>query len=426
MALPEQVLWQGQHEGQALGRGTALAPGKSPALVPWPAPGRGDGAAAATPGAGRVTDGSPGQPGPAGFKVTCEAKDVGLRPSLPRSWETPRAPLHRLLTPPRTCGPPREGDRPRVSPLSDSSSSAERGRCSLHPRTPPVAHQHHGAGMGTSSRGTSAAGGGPGGFGSWPVMAAGTAGSAGSGSGEGLAERGFASTPRVPRGILSGMLSVPQHRPGYQPPRRRDEVFLPIPACLGRDDPRQPGGRAAGPSWAGGGRGDPWKSSAAGGKLRQRRARMRPHTWCQRREPRTSFSCYSPSCGHPSMSAHGGGQGAKREQNNIPPALAPPAPRLTAWGARHILNGIPPQSTLRQDTAPAACGSSSLLDPTHWIHRARGGRTCPHHPSAVPAHPAAGPVLSPSSQGSTPEPALSPPQNSAQPPSQCSAPWTSI
>lgn len=142
-ALPEQVLCQGQHEGQALGRGTALAPGKSPALVPWPAPGRGDGAAAATPGAGRVTDGSPGWPGPAGFKVTREAKDVGLRPSLP-GWETPRAPLHRLLTPPQTCGPPQEGDRPRGSPLSDSSSLAERGRCSLHPppRTPAPQRGH--------------------------------------------------------------------------------------------------------------------------------------------------------------------------------------------------------------------------------------------------------------------------------------------
>lgn len=39
-ALPEQVLRQGQHEGQARGHGTALAPGKSPALVPWPPLGR--------------------------------------------------------------------------------------------------------------------------------------------------------------------------------------------------------------------------------------------------------------------------------------------------------------------------------------------------------------------------------------------------
>lgn len=77
----------------------------SPGL-PW---GGGEGAAAAIPGAGRVTDGSPGQPGPAGFKVTCEAKEVGSCPSLPRGGETPQAPLHRLLAPPRTCRPPGKG-----------------------------------------------------------------------------------------------------------------------------------------------------------------------------------------------------------------------------------------------------------------------------------------------------------------------------
>lgn len=33
-ALPEQMLWQGWHKGQALGHGTALAPGGSPALDP--------------------------------------------------------------------------------------------------------------------------------------------------------------------------------------------------------------------------------------------------------------------------------------------------------------------------------------------------------------------------------------------------------
>lgn len=73
------------HKEQALGHSMALRPGKSPVPSSGLTWGRGDGAAAVGPGMGRVSDGSPGQPGPAGFKVTCKAQS-GHMPSLPHRW----------------------------------------------------------------------------------------------------------------------------------------------------------------------------------------------------------------------------------------------------------------------------------------------------------------------------------------------------
>lgn len=73
------------HKEQVLEHSMALRPGKSPVPSSGLAWGRGDGAAAVGPGTGRVSDGSPGQPGPAGFKVTCKAQS-GRMPSLPHGW----------------------------------------------------------------------------------------------------------------------------------------------------------------------------------------------------------------------------------------------------------------------------------------------------------------------------------------------------
>lgn len=72
------------HKEQALGHSMAGRPGKSPVPSSCLAWGRGDGAAPAGPGTGRVSGGSPSQ-GPAGFKVTCKAQG-GLMPSLPHGW----------------------------------------------------------------------------------------------------------------------------------------------------------------------------------------------------------------------------------------------------------------------------------------------------------------------------------------------------
>lgn len=81
------------HKEQALGQSMTLRPGKTPLLSSCPAWGRGDGAAAAGPGMGRVSEGSPGWPGPAEFRVTCKAQSEHM-PSLPHGMEASWAPLH--------------------------------------------------------------------------------------------------------------------------------------------------------------------------------------------------------------------------------------------------------------------------------------------------------------------------------------------
>lgn len=117
------------------------------------------------------------------------------------------------------------------------------------------------------------------------------------------------TAPELPEEYSEGYCWYPNDSQGTSCPAIGcgDEAFLPTPACpacLGRDALWQPTGRAARLPRAGGSGGDTWKSSAGGGKLRQGRAGMHPHTWCQQRDSRASFSCYSPSRGHSSMSAH--------------------------------------------------------------------------------------------------------------------------
>lgn len=84
----------------------------------------------------------------------------------------------------------------------------------------------------------------------------------------------------------------------------RDEALLPIPSC---------------PAMAAHGEN---RQTTAAGKLRQGRAGTHPHTAGVSKGPRasfSSFSCSSSSRGHSSRSAHGGGQGAKREQEPLQP-----------------------------------------------------------------------------------------------------------
>ena len=147
---------------------------------------------------------------------------------------------------------------------------------------------------------------------------------------------------------------------------------------------------------------------------------------------------------HPSASAHGGGQGAKREQEQQPlQHRQPPASQYGVRGRSTSSVGWPPQRS-QEGSNPAGCETPErvVAGPAHIT------------PAVGSAYPAAGPVLSPSSWGlipelvfsppnrcSTPKPVLSPlkwcsapqtgarcpnccsaSQNGAQPPRRCSAP----
>lgn len=374
---------QGRHKGGAPGHGTALAPGKSPVLVHWLPRGGGEGAAAAIPGAGRATDGSPGwlRPGwlrPAGFKVTCGAEEADSCPSSPRGWETPRAPLHCLLAPPRTRRP-----RGRGQCRSPRAAARQKGDGAL--RTQPLAHQHRGAGVGAGSRGTSAPGEGPGGVGSSLAMAAGITRSLGS-SME-LARHGLASTtqrtqaPREPSGGCSGY-------PSIVPPHPR----LP---CLGSPAGEQPD-----------------KQTPAGrrrqGDLCCRRETEAGQGWgaptrlLPAKGARSRFLCCSPCRGDPGT----------RGSRSSPPSTASPQPRSTGCRAgAHLQRDAPLPSTLRGDPAPGCL----------WVLTAArskpGGCEMPERTVAGPAHITGVQYLPTQLRGR-----CSAPRASAWPPSWCSAP----
>lgn len=244
----------------------ALNPGKSPVPSSGLTWSRGDGAAAAGPGMGRVSDGSPGQPGPAGFKVTCKAQS-GHMPSLPHGWR----PLGLLFSSPELQTPGKGTVvLPTLMPAAQlAGDSAPAPKHSL-----PHTHWHQFEGhpapgkiqfvcqdlwesrLGLQYR-----------------------------VGEGLPghpphlssqrnTQGCSWYPSIAQGTSTPALDVGMRWP-----------FPSLPVWAGM--PRQPSGRAAGTLWAGGSRESPEEeggcsASTEGGKLRQGRAGMGPHPWCSK------------------------------------------------------------------------------------------------------------------------------------------------
>lgn len=106
----------------------ALRPGKSPVPSSYHAWGRGDGAAAV--GMGKVAEGFPGQPGPAGFKVTCKAQVTYalLAPRMETSWDPPHLPR---------AADPWEGPMALPTPMAAAQLA---GDSALHTPTPSLTH----------------------------------------------------------------------------------------------------------------------------------------------------------------------------------------------------------------------------------------------------------------------------------------------